>query len=121
MKKIILVCDDDEGILEVVKIVLEDKGYNVVPLSDPEKVLTTIKKVHPNLILLDLWMPILNGDAITKMIKQDNDTRHIPVIIISANKDTATIAREIGANNFLSKPFNIDELEQIVEKSLASQ
>ena len=120
MKKTILICDDDEGILEVVKIVLEEKGYNVIPLSDPEKVHVTVKKVHPDLILLDLWMPILNGDTITKMIKEDKEIKHIPVIIISANKDTATIAGQIGANNFLPKPFNIDELEQIVEKCLTS-
>lgn len=114
MKKTILICDDDEGILEVMKIVLEEKGYDVVSLSDPHQVLATIKEVNPNLILLDLWMPLLNGDSITKTIKNNKDTKNIPVVIISANKDTAAIAKEIGANNFLSKPFNIDELENLV-------
>lgn len=120
MNKTIVVCDDDEGILEVVKIVLEDKGYNVVPLSNPEKVTDTIKKVNPDLVLLDLWMPILNGDTITKSLKQNSETKDIPVIIVSANKDTSAIAKETGADSFLCKPFNIDELEQVVEKHLSS-
>jgi CheY-like chemotaxis protein len=116
--KTILVCDDDEGILEVVKIVLEDQGYNVVPLSDPEKVQSTVIKVKPNLILLDLWMPVLNGDTITQALKAAPETKNIPVIIISANKDTSAIAKKIGADSFLAKPFNIEELESLVARFL---
>src|SRR3989344_553462 len=109
MKKTILICDDDKGILEVVKIVLEDKGYNVISLSEAEKVQDTVIKLKPDLILLDLWMPNLNGDTITQTLKDNKNTNHIPIIVISANKDTATIAQKVQADSFLTKPFNIDE------------
>jgi DNA-binding response OmpR family regulator len=115
MKKTIIICDDDEGILEVVKIVLEEKGYDVIALSNPEKVLDTIKNSSPHLILLDLWMPILNGDLITQTLKSSEETKNIPVIIFSANKDTAEIAKQIGADNYLTKPFDIDQLEKLVD------
>ena len=114
--KRILVCDDDEGIADIVKIILENKGYNVFSLTQCDDIFQKIEHIMPCLILLDLWMPILSGEEITKRLKQQEETKNIPVIIISANRDTQQIAEKVHANGFLCKPFDIEELESIVEK-----
>lgn len=113
--KCVLVCEDDEGIIDVAQIVLSDKGYTVIGLLNPAAIYKTVTETKPDLILLDLWMIGLNGDEITRHLKADLATRHIPVIIMSANKDAAEIARRAGAEDFLPKPFDLTALEKIVE------
>lgn len=116
MNKTVLICDDDEGIIDVATIVLQDKGYKVISLLNGEKILEKIKEVKPDIILLDLWMPALPGDLLTKQLKSIESTKNIPIIIVSAGRDTKKVAAEAGADGFLNKPFDITELEQIVEK-----
>jgi CheY-like chemotaxis protein len=116
--KCVLVCEDDEGITDIAQIVLESRGYNVIIQNDSTGVYNRIAEVKPDLILLDLWMPGLSGEEITRQLKADPQTKHIPIIIMSANKDTAQIAREAGAEAFLAKPFDIVALENIVEVHL---
>ena len=116
----IFICDDDEGILDVTRIILEEKGYTVVAISDCTTLIKRAEKEQPNIILLDLWMPHKSGDEITRELKQNKLTQHIPVIILSANKDTKTIAPDAGADGFLCKPFDIDELESTVAKYIKS-
>lgn len=117
-EKRILICEDDEGITELAQIVLEAKGYDVLIQSDSSKVFQRIEVDKPDLLLLDLWMPGLSGEEITRHLKADAATKHIPIIIMSANKDTASIAKQAGAEAFLAKPFDIDALEKIVETYL---
>ena len=114
--KTVLVCEDDEGIIDIAQIVLGDKGYTVVGLLNPAGIFATIAETKPDLILLDLWMLGLSGDDITRHLKAAEATRHIPVIIMSANKDAEEIARQAGAEDFLAKPFDLSALEKIVEK-----
>lgn len=114
--KKVLFCDDDEGIVDVVNIILEDKGYKVLALTNSSTIFQVIRKQKPDVILLDLWMPGLGGQDITRILKSQGDTKGIPVVIISANKDTHRIAKEVGADEFLTKPFDIDDLERVVEK-----
>ncbi len=115
MKKIII-CDDDESILEVVKIVLEEQGHEVTAVADPETIYSHIGSQCPDLILLDLWMPVLSGDTITRELKRRKRTKDIPVIIVSASRGTKEIAEKAGADDYLSKPFDIEELEHLVDK-----
>ncbi len=119
MEKKVLICDDDEGIIDVIKIVLEDKGYLVQTCVDSRTIYETVAKFKPKIILLDLWMPELGGDEITRELKNNKDTKHIPIIIISASKDTIIVAKESGAEGFICKPFDILELEDIVEKYIS--
>lgn len=116
MKKHILVCDDDVGILDIISIILDEKGYAVIALSDSEQVVATVIHKKPDVILLDLSMPAISGDEITRRLKSDPATASIPIIISSANKDTEKIAQEAGANNFILKPFDIEELEKMVDQ-----
>jgi CheY-like chemotaxis protein len=120
-KKRILICEDDEGIAEIVQILLEGKGYKVACLHDSRTVYTKIAEVKPDLILLDLWMPGLNGEEIVRHLKGNEITRPIPIIIISANRDTEKIAKQTGADAFLAKPFDLAVLENIVEDYLSNR
>jgi CheY-like chemotaxis protein len=119
MSKKILVADDDPAIVDAVKLVLEAEGYEVRTTVDGQ----TVQKVRdhlPDLILLDIWMSGVDGRDLAKHLRAQPDTRHIPIIMISANRDTETIAREAGANDFLAKPFDVDELLGKIESYLGS-
>lgn len=116
MSNKIVVVDDDQGILEVIKIVLEDKGYEVLTLADSQKVQKMVVDYLPAVILIDLWMSGIDGHVITRELKSREETKNIPVIAISALNDGGRIAKEAGAEDFLAKPFNIDDLVVMVEK-----
>lgn len=116
MVKKILVCDDDEGILDIVKIILENKDYQVETISTGKAIERRIIAYQPDLILLDLWIPGMDGKEITKILKRDEKLSKIPIIIISALNETKKISREIGADDYLAKPFDINDLISIVEK-----
>jgi DNA-binding response OmpR family regulator len=118
MSKNILICDDDEGILDVATIVLHGKGYNVVALNDCKSIEEKITEIKPDLILLDLWMPGVGGEEISKKLKKDEKTKNIPIIVVSARRDTEEAAKKSGANDFLLKPFDIEQLEQMVDRHL---
>lgn len=117
--KKIVVCDDDTAIVEVIAIVLEEKGYTVFALTNPREVMATIEREKPDLVLLDLWMPGIGGDKLARMIRQNAETTDLPVILISANKNTPQIAEEVEATDYISKPFDIEELEQKVESTFS--
>lgn len=116
--KKILVCDDDEGILDMVSFVLEDSGFEVIPEKNSMNVYSLIEKEHPDLLLLDLWMPVLSGDQVLKVLKSSPATKSLPVIVISASTEGQRIAEEAGASSFLAKPFDIDQLVKRVQKML---
>lgn len=114
----VLVADDDPAIVDVIKIVLEDEGYQVTTTVDG----ATVKKVHrdlPHLILLDIWMSGMDGREIARQLKRQPATRHIPIVMISANRDTERMAREAGADGFLAKPFDINDLVALARRHLA--
>ncbi len=108
-KKRVLIADDDSAILEVLSLILEDEGYAVEIASDGA-LLENLHEDVPDLLLLDIWMSGLDGSAICKRLKGQEATSHLPIILFSANRDTERIAREAGANDFLAKPFEVDEL-----------
>lgn len=114
-KKKILVADDDRGILDAIKMLLEEVGYEVKTLVDGQTV-QMMNEYHPNLLLLDIWMSGLDGRDICKQLKAQEQTKHIPIIMISANRETERIAKEVGADDFISKPFQMDDLLEKVAK-----
>jgi CheY-like chemotaxis protein len=115
MKKI-LVAEDDPGILEVIKIILEGEGYEIISTDDQETVHSLINDHMPKLILLDIWLSGYDGGKIAKHLKTKPETKHIPIVMISANNETPKIAKEAGADDYLLKPFDIDDLLRIVKK-----
>lgn len=117
MKKI-FVAEDDLAIQEIITIILEGEQYTTILTDTGEGIHEKIQLHEPSLVLLDIWLSGHDGGKIAKKLKSDSTTKHIPVIMISANNETEKIANEVGANGFLQKPFNIDDLLQIVKKHL---
>jgi len=116
-KKRILVADDDSGIVDAMQILLEDEGYEVFTTLDGEKVYEMYEQ-KPDLVFLDIWMSGVNGKEVCRKIKDNNAIKHIPVIMFSANRDTEEIAKQCGADDFLSKPFEIKQLLEMVHKHI---
>jgi CheY-like chemotaxis protein len=114
----ILVCDDDPGVLEVIKIILEENNYEVITASNGKGIQKMIAQTKPDMLFLDIWMPGIDGKEITKLLKRDAQFKDMPIIIISALNDTKDIAQEVGADGFLSKPFTITDLLEVVENNL---
>ncbi|MDQ1142902.1 response regulator [Pedobacter agri] len=116
MNRKIVICDDDLDIVEMLEIVLEDSNLEVITETDSRKVIELISDNHPDVILLDLWMPVITGDQVVKQIRSDNSIANIPILIMSAAQDGHQIAQEVGANGFISKPFDIDQLIERVQE-----
>ena len=108
-KKKILVADDDTAILEAITLILEDAGYDVNTTAN-EQTETLVQKYAPDLILLDIWMAGMDGRVICKNLKSKKQTAHIPIILVSANRDTKKMAIEAGADDFIEKPFEMKYL-----------
>lgn len=116
MSKKILVCDDDKGILDMVAMVLNVSGYNVIKQQHSVNVMDDVQAHKPELIILDLWMPVLSGEHLARKLKESLETKHIPVVIISASPDVKSIANKSLADDFIAKPFDIHELIKKVKK-----
>lgn len=116
-KKKILVFDDDAAILEVVKIVLEEEGFFVESRQSASE-LDTISDNLPDLILLDKLLAGDNGAEIAKQLRMNNKTKHIPIILFSAESQKEIEIKNSGIVAFLPKPFDIDQLVKLVRKHL---
>ncbi len=106
----ILVVDDDQSILDAMEITLNLEGYDVESTTKGEETFSKIESFKPDLIFMDVCLSGMDGREIFKKIKEQDETRHIPVIIFSANKSMKDVFKESGANDFIGKPFNMDEL-----------
>lgn len=115
MKKI-LICDDDESIVEVIKIILESENFETATCNSGKGIERKVMEYNPDLIFLDIWMPGIDGKEVTKILKKNPKTSGIPVIVISALNDTKDVAQEAGADGFLSKPFEMEELISTAKK-----
>ena len=113
----IMVVDDDPAILDVLRLILEDEGYEVVTASNEDEVFGW-DAARPELILLDLWLSGDSGQTICRRLKADPTTSQIPVILVSANQDSAEIARDSGADGFIRKPFDLDEILAMIRRHL---
>jgi DNA-binding response OmpR family regulator len=118
MAKKILVIEDDKDIRETIVYVLEEQKYEVIA-SEDAKILKKIKDIDPDLILLDNWLTDWASDAsgqqLSKGLKNNPATSHIPVILISAVSNLKEIAAAGDANGYLQKPFDLTALIDIVK------
>ena len=119
-KKKILLADDEEDIKTVIKLYLESKGYDVVTSYDGLDTLDKVKAEKPDLILLDIMMPVINGFEVCKQLKADENTSHIPIVMLSAasHADSVEQAIEAGAVDYIMKPFEPPRVEAILKKIL---
>lgn len=115
MNKKVLICDDDEDISEVTKIILTESGYDVKNVFNCDNILNDVEDFSPDVVLMDLRIPKKGGEYATKLLKSNENTKDIPVLIFSANHQAVKIAEDVGADGFVSKPFDIDILITIIE------
>ena len=107
----ILILDDDQDLLSVVKSLLKKGGFEVFAFADWKKAWENIKKNKPNLILLDVFLKGFDGLDVCKKIKSTYSTRNIPVIMVSSFPNIAdTAIYEYGADEFIAKPFEVGEM-----------
>lgn len=118
MNKCILIVDDDPSILELLEIVFGDIGYDVLVTVDGRHALDQVARRRPDLILLDLMMPVMNGWDVMRHLRADDATAAIPVILVSADQHVGKKAEEMGAEGFCAKPFDVDEIVGVVEMAL---
>lgn len=119
--KTILVIDDDPYILDAIMFTLEDEGYTVVTSQHGKDAEKLMKKngTLPDLVIMDVLLSGKDGRVICRKLKNSPVTGHIPVIMISAKPDTDKSIHEAGADEFLAKPFEIDDLLSLVSKHLS--
>jgi len=118
--KNILVIEDVEDHLEIVKLILEQHGYNILVATTGKEGLNVTKSCHPDLIILDVVLPEMNGYEVCKAIKSSPDTKDIPIIMLSvrSNPEDIESAYSAGANKYITKPFNLEDLINEVKKLL---
>ncbi|RXM52945.1 MULTISPECIES: PleD family two-component system response regulator [unclassified Chryseobacterium] len=120
-KKKILIFDDDTAILEVITIIFEENGYEVKISETSHDIIEKVADYQPDVILMDNWIPNIGGVEATKLLKSTEEFKHIPVIYVTANNDIVSLASEAQADDYVSKPFNLDDLERMVEKHIKEQ
>jgi CheY-like chemotaxis protein len=116
---ILLVVDDDPAILSTVSDILADEGYQVVTATNGAEALETLKRIDPQLILLDMRMPVMDGWQFAQA--RSSAQRLIPLIVMTAAHDARKWALEIGAADYLAKPFDLMELLEVVERRLPAR
>jgi two-component system, cell cycle response regulator len=116
----ILIAEDDANIAELVKIILEAKGYTTVWSKDGREALKMAEENLPDLILLDVMMPKLNGYEVLKLLKENEALQHIPVIFLTVKgeTDSKVVGLRMGGHDYITKPFDLDELIARVEAAL---
>lgn len=117
MKKI-LVIDDDAAILEVIKIILEENNYSVTTATNGSILKNLNSHRQPDLILLDVLLSGEDGRDIVGSLKSRKATRDIPIVMISAHPSAYEGSLHAGADDFISKPFDIDHLLKVVDKNI---
>ena len=119
-QKTILIIDDTEGIFDAMTEVLTMEGYNILTAQNEEEVHEVIEEKDglPDLIFLDVLLSGQDGRIIAQYLKQHTKTKHIPIIMMSAHPDVSKTIFESGADDFISKPFEMDVLFNMIKKHL---
>lgn len=116
--KKILMFEDDAYTAEFNHYLLTTKSYKVENRYSVDNVLEDVETFGPDIILMDLRIPSIGGDKATEIIKNNNKTKHIPVILYSADIRIDSIAKEVKADAFLKKPFDIEDFMKIIEAKI---
>ena len=126
-RKRILVVDDEIYIVHILEFTLTMEGYEVLTAADGEEALRRLEQDHPDLVVLDIMMPKVDGYEVLRRIRADEEFRHLPVILLSAkgrpiDRDTGL---EIGADDYIVKPFSprrlLEKIQDLLERARLSQ
>jgi two-component system cell cycle response regulator DivK len=119
MKKTILIVDDELKNRKLLNYILSHQGYNTIEAVDGESALEEVKKCLPDLILMDYRLPGMDGITASKTLKTQENTAHIPIIMVTASAmggDRERILKESGCDAYLSKPINIHEVLEMIKE-----
>ncbi len=122
MKKILIV-DDEQDIVESLKFVLETYDYTCYCAYNGEDGLKLAREIIPDLIILDVMMPRINGYKISRLLKFDSKYKNIPILMITARsqEEDKLIGEETGADEYITKPFDLDDVVKAVQKYLNTE
>jgi DNA-binding response OmpR family regulator len=121
MQKKIIIVDDDEGLLDAFKAMLEFANYKVEASTNADILLNLKAGNLPDLILLDVLLSGVDGRAICKKLKSQLVTKNVPIIMVSAHPSAFNSIKEIGANDYLAKPFEMNNLLNKIDKQIKLQ
>ncbi|MBE0599179.1 MAG: response regulator [Desulfuromonadales bacterium] len=120
-KQKILIVEDEESLLKLESILLTSKGFDVQGVTNGQAALDAIAAEHPDLVLLDIMLPEIDGFEVCRRIKNDPATRQIPVIMLTAKKSREDMARgeKVGADWYITKPFKSAMVIETIQRFLA--
>lgn len=114
--KRIMIFDDDTDILEILTYLLKEKGWEVYTQTTCDNIIEAVADRKPDIILMDNWIPGTGGVVATQTLKQHPVYGRVPVVYFSANNDIEKLSQQAGADAYLAKPFDLDELEEIISQ-----
>jgi two-component system alkaline phosphatase synthesis response regulator PhoP len=119
-QKKILIADDEEDVVTTLQFTLEKEGYQCLTAYDGKEALDKAKRENPDLIILDIMMPKMNGYEVSRLLKFDARFKHIPIVMLTARTQAKDkeIGRDTGADVYITKPFEMDDLVSTVHNIL---
>ncbi len=116
----ILLVDDEPDLVDTLKLHLEKYKFEVIPAYDGDEALILAKKENPDLIILDLMLPKMNGFKVCKLLKSDEGYKHIPIILLTARatEQDLKMGKDAGADSYVTKPFEFDHLLTAIQQLL---
>jgi two-component system alkaline phosphatase synthesis response regulator PhoP len=121
-KKLILAIDDEKDILKLLQYNLERDGYQVLTAKSGEEGLDIVRAKHPDLIVLDIMLPEMDGLEVCKILRSNKETKHIPILMLTAKTSEVDqiVGLELGASDYISKPFSVKVLSARVKNIFRS-
>ncbi|MFA6989506.1 MAG: response regulator [Candidatus Gastranaerophilaceae bacterium] len=118
--KTVLIADDEHDIVETIQFMLEAEEINCLTAYDGEQALHFARNFNPDLIILDIMMPKINGYKVCRLLKFDKKYKEIPILMVTARsqEEDKLIGEETGADEYITKPFEISEIVEKVKKYL---
>lgn len=112
----VLIVDDDPAVTKLLAALLAEEGFDPVTATSGQAALDMLRTDTPDVVLLDLMMPLVSGSMVCSQLKTDSATKHIPVIVISGDGRAERKVRDIGADDFVLKPFDLDDVIKRVRR-----
>jgi CheY-like chemotaxis protein len=116
----ILIADDEEDIKDVLSLYLEASGFEVITAFDGLDAMERAKEAVPDLILMDVMMPVIDGIEVTRQLKENDSTKNIPIILLSAAAQSEMVEKGLnsGAIDYISKPFEPEQVKNAIQQVL---
>lgn len=117
----LMIFDDDKDILAICTFIFKRLGWEVCSSENCNDIIEKVRQERPDVILMDNWIPDEGGIVATRTLKQDEVLRDIPVIYFSANRDVESLAEQAGADDYIKKPFDLKEFENMIMRYAAAE